>query len=76
MLDDAVYYSRREAAERGLAQNAADPRVRAVHVQLADKYLELAQRAMAAMPVTVGQAAQSVASDASVISIRAAGKFR
>jgi hypothetical protein len=47
MLEDAVYYSRREAEERRLAVHSADPRARTVHRLLADKYSKLAHRMMA-----------------------------
>jgi hypothetical protein len=49
MLDDAVYYSRREGEERVLAEQAADPRVQQTHRLLAEKYSELARRAMASL---------------------------
>ncbi len=62
MLQDAVYYCRREAAERGLAEQSADARVRDVHLQLADKYAELARRAMAAMPGGPGDAPETLSS--------------
>lgn len=50
MLDDAVYYSRREADEKLAAGNSADPKVRQIHMLLADRYSRLALRALAAMP--------------------------
>jgi hypothetical protein len=46
MLEDAVYYSRREAEERKLAVEAHDPRAQLVHRLLADKYSKLAHRMM------------------------------
>jgi hypothetical protein len=47
MLEDAVYYSRREAEERALAEQTADLRAQRVHQTLAEKYAQLAQRMMA-----------------------------
>lgn len=47
MFEDAVYYSRREAEERRLAAQTADPRVQRVHQTLADQYSQLAHRMMA-----------------------------
>ena len=44
MVDDSVYYARREADERALAATCGDERVRAVHQMLASKYSELAKR--------------------------------
>lgn len=41
MSKDALYYMKREAAERELAESATDPRVRAVHAALAERYSEL-----------------------------------
>jgi hypothetical protein len=49
MLEDSVYYSRRESEERALAGQAADPRVQQTHQMLAEKYSELARRAMASL---------------------------
>lgn len=46
-MEDAVYYSRREAEERALAGQTADARVQHVHRTLADKYSEIARRMMA-----------------------------
>jgi hypothetical protein len=42
MGKDPFYYIKREEAERELAETATDPRVRAVHIALADRYSELA----------------------------------
>ena len=47
MLEDAVYYSRREADERALAAHTRNDAVRSIHLRLADKYCELARREMA-----------------------------
>lgn len=47
MLEDAVYYSRREADERALAAHTPNEDVRSIHLRLADKYSELARREMA-----------------------------
>lgn len=44
MREDALYYTQRETAERDLAETTADPRVRAVHQSLADRYSEFAKR--------------------------------
>ncbi|MDB5705228.1 MAG: hypothetical protein JWN66_2344 [Sphingomonas bacterium] len=38
------YYARRAAQERALAERAADPSVRRVHVELASRYAEIASR--------------------------------
>jgi hypothetical protein len=50
MLDDAVYYSRRETDEVAAARLCTDIRVRQVHLLLAEKYGELARRALASVP--------------------------
>lgn len=76
MLDDAAYYSRREATERELAQSAAEPRVRGVHLLLADKYAQLAQRALAELPGEPGDHVPSIASKVARFPTRAAGKLR
>jgi hypothetical protein len=52
MLDDAVYYSRREQDEIAAAKESNDPGVRQIHLLLADKYRQLAQRALAALPAS------------------------
>lgn len=52
MFEDAVYYSRREAQERSLAAQTADPRAQQVHALLADKYSQLARRMMAKLDGT------------------------
>lgn len=49
MREDALYYTQRETVERSLAETTADPRVRAVHVSLADKYSQLAKRELATL---------------------------
>lgn len=50
MLEDAVYYSRREQQEIALAKLANDHRVKQVHLLLANRYAQLAQKALAALP--------------------------
>lgn len=45
MLDDAIYYSRREAEERAAARQASDMRASQIHAMLADRYGQLARRA-------------------------------
>lgn len=55
MLDDAVYYSRREADERAAARQSGDLRVRQIHSMLADRYAQLAQRSLAALPAEGGK---------------------
>ena len=37
-INDSEYYRRRSASERAMAQAASDPRVAAIHHQLADRY--------------------------------------
>lgn len=76
MLDDAAYYSRREAAERELAQGAAERRVREVHLLLADKYAQLAQRALAELPGKPGDRVPSIASKSAHVPAGAARKLR
>ena len=49
MLDDAVYYSRRESDEMAAARNCSDHKVRQVHLLLAAKYSELARQALAGL---------------------------
>jgi hypothetical protein len=46
-MTDAVYYAQREQAQRALAESAADPKVREIHLKLATKYAELAARELA-----------------------------
>jgi len=48
-MNDAVYYSRREATESELAAACTDPKVREVHLILARKYAELAKRELSRM---------------------------
>lgn len=50
MLDDAIYYSRREAEELTAARQATDLRARQIHAMLADRYGQLAKRALADLP--------------------------
>jgi hypothetical protein len=66
MLEDAVYYSRREADERALAAGARDPRVQEVHLLLAEKYLQLAHREMAG--IDTAQAADTLSIPAESLS--------
>ena len=49
MLDDAVYYSRRESDEVAAARSCKDFKVRQVHLLLAAKYSELARQALAGL---------------------------
>lgn len=63
MLEDAVYYSQREADERALATAAGDPRVRQVHLLLANKYLELARRELAAIDTSEAQQPRSISAE-------------
>jgi hypothetical protein len=42
--DCAAYYAQREQAERTLAESAASAKARDVHLKLAAKYAELAER--------------------------------
>jgi hypothetical protein len=60
MLEDAVYYSRREADERALAKEAADPKVQHVHLLLAEKYLDLARRELAAIATSEAVSPRSI----------------
>ena len=50
MLEDAVYYSRREQDEIAAAKTAKDSRIQQIHLLLADRYGQLARRALAAFP--------------------------
>lgn len=52
MLDDAVYYSRREQEEIAAAKESSDPAVRQIHLLLADKYRQLARNALGALSVS------------------------
>jgi hypothetical protein len=63
MLEDAAYYSRREGVERALAEHCADPRVRDVHLLLADRYSELARSALAALSAAEHSDGPSLAAD-------------
>jgi len=42
MEGDSLYFSRRGSEERKAAATAADPRARQAHLELADRYDELA----------------------------------
>ena len=42
MNGDATYYAKREQEERRLASQAADDKAREIHLDLAEKYAELA----------------------------------
>ena len=66
MLEDAVYYSRREADERALAAGARDPRVQVVQLLLAEIYLHLAHRELAG--IDAAQAADPVSIPAESLS--------
>jgi hypothetical protein len=50
-MTDAVYYTQRECAERALAESAASDKVREIHLTLAAKYAELAERKSAVTPL-------------------------
>lgn len=50
MLDDAIYYSRREAEELLAAKQAKNLRATQIHAMLADRYGQLARRALADLP--------------------------
>ncbi len=52
MLEDAVYYSRREADEMSAAKDCSDLKVRQIHLLLAEKYSQLARNALAALAET------------------------
>lgn len=54
MLDDAIYYSRRQADELVAARQAANTRAGQIHTMLADRYGQLAQRALATIPEDAG----------------------
>lgn len=76
MLEDAVYYSRREADERALAADAADAKVKQVHLLLADKYLELARREIAAIETSEAAAPRSISTEPSITAKRASPGIR
>ena len=42
-MSNAAYFAQREQAERALAKTAAAPNVRDIHLDLADRYAELAR---------------------------------
>jgi len=42
MQGDQIYFSRRGSEERKAARKAADPRARQAHLELADRYDDLA----------------------------------
>jgi hypothetical protein len=71
MLEDAVYYSRREADERALANVAADERVKQIHLLLADKYVELAKRELARVEADQAVSPRSISADDPVVEKRA-----
>jgi hypothetical protein len=76
MLEDAVYYSRREADERALAKDACDAKVRQVHLLLAEKYLELAQRELAMIEASEANAPRSISDEPSAATKRASPGIR
>jgi hypothetical protein len=43
-MTNATYYAQREEAERTLADSAADPKVRDIHLAMAQMYAELASQ--------------------------------
>ena len=71
MLEDAVYYSRREADERALAKNAPDAKVQQVHLLLAQKYSELASRELAAIEASEAASPRSISDAPSTVKTRA-----
>ena len=46
-MTNAAYFAQRERAERAMAQSAAAPNVRDIHLTLAARYAELAKNEMA-----------------------------
>ena len=76
MLEDAVYYSRREADERALASRACDPKVQQVHLLLAEKYLELARRELATIESSEAVSPRSISDDPSAAKKRASPGIR
>ena len=71
MLEDAVYYSRREADERALAKDATNVKVQQVHLLLAEKYLELAQRELATIESSETSSPRSISDAPSAAAKRA-----
>jgi hypothetical protein len=71
MLEDAVYYSRREADERALASQASDAKVQQVHLLLAEKYLELAKRELASIETSEASSPRSISDAPSTAKTRA-----
>jgi hypothetical protein len=71
MLEDAVYYSRREADERALARQASDAKVQQVHLLLAEKYLELARRELATIDASEAVSPRSISDAPSAATKRA-----
>lgn len=51
MSDSAAYYARRAKRELDLANQASDPKAREIHLELARRYLELAQYERGLIPV-------------------------
>lgn len=76
MLEDAVYYSRREADERALAKAARDPKIKQVHLLLADKYLELARRELATIDSSEAVSPRSISDAVSAATKRASPGIR
>lgn len=70
MLEDAVYYSRREADERALAKAASAAKVQQVHLLLAEKYSELAQRELATIEASEAVSPRSISDDPSAATKR------
>jgi hypothetical protein len=42
-MNDATYFAYREKAERALAERAAEPSVRDIHLEMAARYADLVQ---------------------------------
>ena len=49
-MNDAEYFAARESAERVLADQASNAKVRDIHLKLADKYAALAAREKQGQP--------------------------
>jgi hypothetical protein len=46
-MNDAAYYAHREQVERALAEQADEPSVRDIHLEMAEKYADLVQLELA-----------------------------
>lgn len=76
MLEDAVYYSRREADERALAKTASDEKIQQVHLLLAEKYSELASRELATIEDSEAVSPRSISAETSAATKRASPGIR